>query len=746
MACAGALTSIVMTAAGAFIANGGLSEVFGGAPIAGGEAAAAGEGLVTVYTPSGEIFSMSTAEATASGLIGNTTNQAFFSGAGGLTDTLNSMTNSFLEFTAPMREAWTSMSTAPAAAGQTVFNSTVGTWGPKTAQFLSSVTQQTFTTAIQQSISWASQSLGGTGTLVAGALVGDPRILGGVFSAAQSYVTTANNFINAAENSKTYLDKTFTSMDQTITAGLTGVSNWVDGLGDDVSKLGETVNWENLSDLGSPGQLLSNMEANGTLGPMYDKLSKITIDQKTAQALGYNIVTSTYSSVAGGKTIAVTDLTKNVTLGSLGIDLNTLARIGPNLPPTLQKEIYSALGTLTPEEVYQVKSILNNTQPAIVSGQDLLDPQKLFATSYTTLTTPIRTASPGWRAIYENESGSINPELNHLGENLKGIIPDDLAIANAALGRSFLQVKGIQRTTTDLLATATSRIENLKDLPLLQEQTTYLPPGVSEFWLDYYGSDYGLQLGTGNYNTMVISDVIGFAAGYNSGQPLTDNTTLLENLNNSGAFDSFTQGQGIYATIQAFCSGAFGPTESMPGANDWTVNIPTGWAAAGTYGPFGSDIQAFEDAWINGIIPYTVLANVDIFNNYPDAKETYNNESQWQEQYGREYLNRQRMDLDVTDLPATDQTAISFAQSLPSYGTQTEFGGPAMWLERVANASSLGGQTVIAAMREGRNTKRLNDAGLITDGPISTQGLEYPGDLQPNQYTKAEAEALVIRT
>ena len=130
MACAGALTSIIMTAVGAFIANGGLAEVFGGAPVA-GAAGSAAEGLVTVYTPSGEIFSMSTAEAVASGIIENTASQSWFSGLGGLGDTLNSMTNSFLEFTAPMREAWSSLATAPAAAGKEVFNSVSGVWGPK---------------------------------------------------------------------------------------------------------------------------------------------------------------------------------------------------------------------------------------------------------------------------------------------------------------------------------------------------------------------------------------------------------------------------------------------------------------------------------------------------------------------------------------------------------------------------------------------------------------------------------------
>lgn len=728
MACSGAITSIVMTAAGSFIANGGLSEVFGGAPIS---SAAGATGASTVVSAGGS--TMSTAASTVSGAVA-TTGSSWYSN---LSTTLTSMKDSFLEFTAPMRDAWNTISTAPVAAGNEVFLSTVGTYGPKTAQFLQTVTTNAFQTALSQGITWAGQTLGGPGTLVAGTLVGDPKVVGSIFNAAQSYADSANSLINAAKNGQTYLEKTFTSLDNTITAGITGVSNWAEGLGDDIAKLGETISWENLKNLGSPGQLMANLENTGNLGPMYEKLGNITVDQKTAQELGYRFVTSAYNVATGNK--------DSIRLSDLGIDLNTIARQGANLPPSLQKEIYGTLGTLTPTEVSQVKSLLNNTQRAVTQGQDLLNPQKLFNKSFTTLTTPIRTASVGFRAIYENDSGSVNPELDFLGEDLRGIVPDDIAVTNGALSRSFLQIKGIQDTSTNRLAVAVSEMENLKDLPDLQTQQQYVTQGVIDFWEEYYGSDYDIQLNTGNNNTLVLSDIIGFAAGYNSGVPINDNLPLYDELVAQGAFDEFTQSQGIYETIQEFCTGAFTAEDPMsPG--DWYTTIPAGWAAAGVYGPFATEEEAFEDAWLNGIVPFTALANVDIYNNYSPAQTVYNNEITWQDQLGREYLNRQRIDLNVEDIRPSNNAAISFAQSLPEIGTQTEFGGPAMWMERVINADSLGGQSVIAAMREGRNAKRLSQAGLQQDAPISTEGLQYPGSLTPNQYDEQEANDLVIRT
>ena len=737
MACSGAITSIVMTAAGSFIANGGLSEVFGSAPIS-SVAGATGVGAVTSAGGS----TMATAASTVSGAV-TTTGTSWFSE---LSTTLGTMKDSLIEFTAPMREAWNTISTAPVAAGNEVFMSTVGTYGPKTAQFLQTITTTAFQTAIQQGITWAGQTLGGTGTLVAETLIGDPKKLGSIFSAAQSYADTANGYINAAKNGKNYLEKTFTSLDNTITAGITGVSNWAEGLGDDIDKLGQTISWENLKNLGSPGQLMANLESTGNLGPMYEKLGNIKVDTKTAQELGYRAITSAYSVATGAKdSLRLTDV---VRLSDLGVDLNTIARQGANLPPTLQKEIYNTLKTLTSTEVAQVKSLLNNTQRAVTQGQDLLNPQKLFDKSFTTLTTPIRTASVGFRAIYENNTGSVNPELEFLGEELRGIVPDDIAVSNGALSRSFLQIKGIQDTSTGRLAEAVTNMENLKDLPDLQTQQQYVTPGVIEFWEDFYGSDYDIPLNTGNNNTLVLSDVIGWAGGYNSGVPINDNNPLYDNLQAQGAFDEFTQNQGIYETIQEFCQGTFGPVNTAidPDPPAWEVEIPAGWAAAGVYGPFATEEEAFEDAWLNGIIPFTALANVDIYNNYSEAQTVYNNEITWQDQLGREYLNRQRMDLDVQEIRPSNNVAMSFAESLPTYGTQTYFGGPAMWLERVVDGSSLGGQSVIAAMREGRNAKRLSQAGLQQDAPINTEGLQYPGELAPNQYDEQEANDLVIRT
>lgn len=734
MACAGSLTSMVMTAGGSFLTNGGFSSVFGAAPISSlstfssiSDVIAQGTTILNDIVP----VSMGSAFDTVSAF-SSISDQSWF---GDLTSTLTEMSDAVIDFTGPMKDAWNTMSTA--VPGSDVFLQTTGIFGPTTSQFLESVTTGSFNTALNQSLTFAGKALGGSGELIGGVITGNPSKLGTIFSSAQSYSTIANQFINAAQNSTDYLTKTFVSLDNTITGGVDGVSTWFDGLSGDISKLGNTVDWSNLSNLGSPGQLIANLENSGTLGPLYSKMANITVDDRTIQDLGLNVVASGLRNITGQQ---------NITLGNLGIDLNNLAKQGASIPASVQKQIYEQLGTLTPTEVSQVKSILGNTQNIITNGQDLLDPKKLLASSFTTLTTPVRTASVGFRAIYENSSGSVNPQLDNLGENLKGIIPDDIAVSNAALARSLQQIKGIQETGTDQFADTVANLETLKDLPLLQDQTDYLAPGVADWWKNYYGLDYDIKLGTGNLDTIVLSDVIGFIAGYNSTQPLKENSTLMQQLADEGALDEFTRAGGIYQVIQEFSQGLYGPTENPPTSGTWEIVVPFGYFKAGTY-TYASSDEAWEDFWIDELVPAIVQENINLVQNYEKAQTVYLNDTIWQEQIGREYLNRQRIDLlDTSTIPESDLTAINFAQNLPEIGKDTSFGGPAMWLERVVDATSLGGQATVGAMREGRNLARLAEAGIQQDAPIPTEGIETPGVFVPSTYNEEEANARVIQS
>lgn len=569
------------------------------------------------------------------------------------------------------------------------------------------------------------------GSVVGTEIVGNAKKFGSVLGSADGFVGSANQMISAATNSASaFAGGTFPGMDGIMSGNLTGITNALPDFGADLGSLGNTVDFGSIGNLGSPGQLLKNMEQAGNLGPMYDKVANISVDPRIASSLGADL--GTVANAVSSKT--------TTTLGSLGVDLNKVAEIGPALPNNIQSQVYDAFGDLTTTEVADVKGILGNTQNAISKGTDLMDPQKLFPTSYSTLTAPLRTASVGDRAIYTAD-GAVNQEFESLGVNLAGALPDDLAIANGALARSFGQIKGVDGTTADLLSTASTTAETFKDLDLIKDQTQYVTDDVKNFWTTTYATESNIQLATGPNGTYTVSDVIGYAAGYNSAAPLQQNAIEMQKLIDSGAMDVFTADNGsssastgIYVVMDYFIDGAYDPI--APATTPYV--IPPGVYGAGTY-------ATKEECW-NGIIAAAKTLMQTFYAANPEAQIIQRNFKRMQEQQAREKLIRQKMDLDLDVVQAQDTTAIQLAANLPAYGLDTTAGGTGELLERVMNFSSTGGQAAVGAMREARNIDKLATANIQTDAPIPTTPPSNPGQIASSTYTVAQADSVIIRS
>jgi len=575
----------------------------------------------------------------------------------------------------------------------------------------------------------AAKVMGGS---VAGAdILGSASKFGSVFSSADGFVGSANQMIAAATNSASaFAGGTFPGMDGIMSGNLTGLTNALPDFGVDLGSLGSTIDFGSIGDLGSPGQLLKNMDIAGNLGPMFDKVANIAVDPRIAGSLGGDL--STITNAIGGAT-------DGLTIGDLGVDINKIAQIGPALPNNIQSQVFDAFDGLSTAELGDVKGILGNTQAAIAKGGDLMNPQKLFPTSFSTLTAPLRTASVGDRAIYTTD-GAVNGEFASLGNELAGALPDDLAVANGALSRSFGQIKGVDGTTAKLLSTASTTAETFKGLDLIKGQTQYVPTAVSNFWTTTYKSQSGITLATGPNGTYTISDVIGYAAGYNSAAPLQQNKIEMEKLIASGAMNVFTQDSGsgsastgIYKVIDYFCDGAYNPTP--PAVSPYV--IPAGVYGAGSYATQTLAFEAIIDA------AKTLITN--FFNANPGAQIIQRNFKRMQEQQAREKLIRVKMDLDLAVVQAQDNTAIQLAANLPSYALDTTAGGASELLERVMNFSSTGGQAAVGAMREARNLDKLATANIQTDAPIPSTPPANPGQIASSTFTVAEADAVIIR-
>ncbi|MEK9699981.1 MAG: hypothetical protein VW270_29645, partial [Candidatus Poseidoniales archaeon] len=493
MACSGAITGMVMTAAGGMLTNGAASGVFGAAPIS------SLSGIPSTITDAATGLSIAPSLATVTSGITGITGGALGTGLSGALTSMNGA-----GFSSAMTSAWNGISDNLSSGG--LFDA-VGGFAPDVNSLLTSASGSgSLNDAMGWATEWAGKTVGGSGSLVGGVLTGDAKKFGTILNTASSYIGSANQFINAATSSLGGIGaNTFTGMDNLISGGLAGVTEAFSDFGSEIGKLGGTINLENISGLGSPGQMLANLDVAGTLGPMYDKVANISINSKTLAQLG-----STF-----------TDFTGNISLGDTGIDLNTVAKLGSSLPSSVQSQLYTAFDELDTGDLNSVKAILGNTQEKIVAGADLFDPKKLFPETYDTLTAPLRTASVGFKSIY-TEDGSVNGEFNNLGQKLDGLVPDDVAVANGALALSLGQIKGISESNVSDLSSTMSALESTKDLTLLEAQEGPVPPGVADYWKDTYVTDSatGVSLATGNSSQMVLSDVIGFAAGYNSAAPL----------------------------------------------------------------------------------------------------------------------------------------------------------------------------------------------------------------------------------
>lgn len=191
-------------------------------------------------------------------------------------------------------------------------------------------------------------------TLITDSYLGDNDVgkFAQLLSAAQGYCVTTNVFINSAVNAEEgYLGNTFTDMDNLITGDLTQVTLATNNFGNDLANLGESINLADLDNFGSPFSLLQTIiRVGGITTPIIVALANVGINENLILDLG-------------NPELVVNDV--------------------------VQKQMYNAMTTIVGDELTQILAILGVSTEGITCLADLLNPVKLFPTSYSTLTTPV---------------------------------------------------------------------------------------------------------------------------------------------------------------------------------------------------------------------------------------------------------------------------------------------------------------------------------------------------------------------
>ena len=295
--------------------------------------------------------------------------------------------------------------------------------------------------SVPSNIAWTVGNTGYTGTITSSASTylgdGDFGKFAQAFGAAQGYLTLTNGIILSAvnANSTDYLGPTFENMTDLITGGLTQVNPALAAFGDDLALDGDLFALDNIEQFGTPAALLQQLAIKG------------------------NMLNGTTPCVTTA--LKAQGLTDGAIAALVNNDVQSLYKpngLTPNQFDTLQKAAYPALVNVTGDCLQNVLDILGVTLPNIETMADLLDPVKIFPTSYASLTLP---TPDGPVLIYDvdgNVNSAVEPILNSgsltpVGcDQLAKIIPAANAAANRALQIAFQQVKGISNTTVPKLA------------------------------------------------------------------------------------------------------------------------------------------------------------------------------------------------------------------------------------------------------------------------------------------------------
>lgn len=536
----------------------------------------------------------------------------------------------------------------------------------------------------------ASQVINVNATAVIGN--GDATKFCQIFTAADAYIAQANLVLSScagANNLAQTFSATTGGMDNITTGSMNLVTNDLQTLSRDLESLGTSISLANLDSLGMPSQLL--IQTTRSTGGMIPSLASLL-----------------------------------ATAGFTSAEINALANGVNVLNLDGEKALYSVMQDITDENLEQVLTILqiDNTRLQLTSMADLLDPRRMFPNSYLTLTCPTATGvvpiylSPGDfdpRLGEASDDSQVNTALEPIVEDpvaylytgpnninsysaMRTVIPTGMALANKALALSLGQIKNVQNIPLSSLANVMAQINTNQGLPLVQTLTVPVPPAVTASFVNNVGN------GSVTGNLLTLTDIIGVVTLETFPTALD---TAANTINELNELVQLTALDAIYADMIDTLDGTYGPASGP-------VVIPSG-PAAGTY-------LDWDDAFVSGLIPAaeSILTAIATNNATTPGASTQSTMAAWtaqQPQLNRQIYNQIKAQLNFGAFePNSISAAMTFGINLHSFATQP---AASAVLSALANSSTLSGQSLRGALREGRNIRAMDAVGLATVTQIS---------------------------
>ena len=534
------------------------------------------------------------------------------------------------------------------------------------------------------------------------------------------YVEQINEAINSAVNGIDVGKSSFTSMNDIATGNLTAITTSTTLFGDELLNTGKLLDFSKLKFYGTPQGLLLALIRTNAIGMLINEFNEAGLD--------------------------AAEIANDV------IDLEI------QMEPAIQQKIYTLFTTITDKKLADIMLIMDVNINGILTLADLLDTYKIFPNSKNTLLT-----------IENGKTVPLNKASTRYNV-LENIIPENIAKYNILFRNSLFQIKAISETKVKDLAKQFKAIESTNGLDVINDFEKPLPdstvstPGIdipegtvvnasSPLNVSFTSSvgDPGilnhLAIGQGTNGLIYVTDGVGTPCGTTHIETLTQLIkyhTDIDNILEQNIINKLTEIHTIswQADVDYRANNDEPQRNDYPTENDWLAD----WI------PWNNTRITYIQNAINPLL--NDLTN--LINQLPPepevAREAFN-ASLTQVQVEQNVLT-EAIDwlADIPDQtekkksgglcaalwnmltnPANKKTILGFISTLHSYAEKTDLHNIAEVLEKLSK-SNQGGQAIIAAMREGRNLKKLDETGVKTDTRVSgLQKNPLPGEITPAQ-------------
>lgn len=609
------------------------------------------------------------------------------------------------------------------------------------------------------------------------------------FMTTSAFMRSCNQVIVSANNADTFLEGAYSNMNDLISADIAGVSLASVDFGNDLINLGKSLNLQNIASFGLPSNLLTTLGKSYavtqdlSLALLASGLSTTdiaNITSGTAPNVSVELEQQIYGAfliITGENLAGILAPLQCKTQGLTSLaDLLNVQKMFPNSYASLTVPVYNSAPGPTNSKTYYL----------IYQGGGLntsLNSPEIQAYVGTQLPN-------GTPPIFDNTLDPANyAELPiGFGSYLQNIIPADQATAAGAFSFTMRQIRNIERCDFQKFAKVVKGIENTSDLPLVagtdkptdQTSSNFITTtgavgsgAVGTYTMsDFYGCMSGLpypwqliqrrikELETANLYT--IYRELFLATSWEQATASVQYTTY------TGPGPSFTTFYQVTGATITDSGGGYGrggaaaPIVTMTGgtctATIGTDDADTGSNSTGTFGrvtvltvtpgaaitsvPTISIAAPAGGGWptMNSVVQgYIDQANAEIAtinSNKPDiAKYLIAYWNLCGTQLAREQRSRYTIMPPVTVpkdlfLNLYPSTLYNFTDTIPTLAKDTKPHMSAQTLEAISNLNTLGGQSLVAMLRQERNQDRLQSLGIDLDNNI------------PNQLTDSEVKTL----